>query len=182
MGFLASVTNIAYAVKAAAKGKAVIITTKAAGGQERTTELYHPPGLSSGPTKEDRAVGVVIGTGKRVAVATHNYRLEIEVVDGETILYSTDPDGLEVKGKVSLDTDGNISLNDGTDYAVAYEDLQTQFDELNNKYNKLIQTLSGWTPVLKDGGTALKTALQTATPLNSAADITQAKVDDVRLP
>ncbi len=111
MGWLEKVTGISFKTKGAAPGKAVIIQTIAAGDQERNAEMYHNPGISSGPTKEDRVISVPVGTGTRVIIAAHNYRIEVEVTDGETIIYSTNADGSIVKSQIKLDNAGNIDLN-----------------------------------------------------------------------
>ena len=110
---LEKITDMTYETKGAAPGDAVILKTAAAGEQERTRELYHPPGVASGPTPEDRAVIVPVEGGVKVAVSTHNYRISLEVSAGETVIYSTSADGSEVKSKIALDNDGNIIMNDG---------------------------------------------------------------------
>ncbi|MDC7218649.1 MAG: hypothetical protein PQJ59_01840 [Spirochaetales bacterium] len=110
---LEKVTESTNATKGSAPGPAVILTTSAAGDQERTRELYHPPGVRSAPTPEDRAVIVPVEGGVKVAVATHNYRIALEVSAGETVIYSTKADGSEVKAKIKLDAEGNVAINDG---------------------------------------------------------------------
>lgn len=130
MGRLNIIKGILYKAKGAAPGKAVVLTTKAAGGQERETELYHPPGLSSGPTPEDIGVEVSSGTAGRVTIAAHNYKLEIEVTAGETILYSTSADGETLKSTIKLDTNGNILLNGDSKTFVTFAALNTALQGL----------------------------------------------------
>ena len=125
MGFLEKATAISFAVKGAAPGKAVIIQTIAAGNQERTSEMYHNPGISSAPTKNDRIISIPVGTGTRVAIATHNYRINVEVTDGETKVYSTDATGENVKSVIKLDNAGNIDLNGDSKKFVTYTELNT---------------------------------------------------------
>ena len=125
MGWLGTVTGVFFRKKGAAPGKAVIIQTTASGGQERDREMYHPPGISSGPTKNDRIIEVPAGTGVRVAIAAHNYRINVEVTDGETIIYSTDSAGATVKSQIKLDNAGNIDLNGDGKKFVTYTELNT---------------------------------------------------------
>ena len=135
MGWLEKVTDIAFKIKGAAPGKAVIIQTIAAGDQERNAEMYHNPGISSAPTKLDRVVSVPVKSGTRVIIACHNYRIEVEPDSGETIIYSTNTAGDTVKSTIKLDNAGNIDLNgDGkkfVTYAALNTALQTFITALN---------------------------------------------------
>lgn len=120
---LETITKSEYNKKGSAPGKAVLIKTEAAGGQERKVELYHPPGISSGPTPNDIVVESLEKGGVRVAVATHNYRLEIEVSAGETIVYSTSADGNTKQAEIKLDTSGNIEMNGDSKRFVTHAEL-----------------------------------------------------------
>lgn len=122
MGLLEKATAITFDTKGSAPGKAVIIQTIGAGEQERTAEMYHNPGISSGPTINDRIVKVPIGGGVKVAVASHNYRINVEVIAGETIIYSTNTAGDTVKSQIKLDNAGNIDMNSGTNGAARTND------------------------------------------------------------
>lgn len=130
MGFLTICEAINYETKGSAPGKAVVLTTSAGADQERTSELYHPPGVISAPTKEDRIVEALIGSGKRVSISSHNYRIEIEVSAGETKIYSTNSDGSEVKSLIELDTDGNIKLNGDDKSFVTFAELDTALQNM----------------------------------------------------
>lgn len=125
MGWLRTVTGISFKKKGAAPGKSVIIQTESSGGQERNSEMYHNPGISSGPTKSDRIIEVSAGSGVRVAIAAHNYRIEVEVIDGETIIYSTNTAGDTVKSVIKLDNAGNIDLNGDGKKFVTHAELDT---------------------------------------------------------
>jgi|TARA_Y100000310_G_scaffold344838_1_gene459884 phage gp45-like len=100
--------------------------------------------------------------------------LGLTLADGESALYSST--GAIVHAKAT----GEVQINKGTDYAVQFSELKTQFDELKGKYNSLVNILKTWTVVPADGGAALKTAVVTANPI-STADLTGAKVEKVRL-
>jgi len=125
MGRLVEVVKSVFTTRTTAPGKAVIIHSKASGNVDRTTELYHLPGISSAPTPEDKAIEIPLDGGGRVIVATHNYRLEISVTAGETIIYSTDATGGTKKAEIKLDTDGNIDLNGSSKKLVTHAELNT---------------------------------------------------------
>ena len=122
---ISKITSTEYKRKGSNPGKSLIIKTLAAGNQERETELYNVPGIASGPTPNDIAVEVPSGTSGRIAVATQNYRLEIEVTPGQTKVYSTSTDGATLKSTIILDVDGNISLNGDTKKFVTHAELDT---------------------------------------------------------
>lgn len=170
---LERIMKMFFRKKGAAPGKSVVIQTIAAGNQEHTVELYHPPGVSSGPTENDRVIILPVGSGVKVGIATHNYKIEVEVSAGETILYSTDSDGKEVKAQIKLDTDGNIIMNEGTDHAASFEKLKTEIEKIQNAWDTFAQA---YVP----GGPATQGTPPTAA--QSGANIDNAKVDKVRLP
>ena len=177
MGFLEKATDILFKVKGSAPGKAVIIQTLSAGEQERTAELYHNPGISSAPTVNDRVVTVPIGTASRVIVATHNYRIEVEPLSGETIIYSTDSAGGTVKSQIKLDNDGNIDLNGDTKKFVTYAELNTALQSFITALNVEFATINA-------GAAAAITASGLwLTPLTTGAnslDISAAETTTIR--
>ena len=135
---LETLTDQSFSKKGSAPGKAVVLKTESGGGdvkQERTVELYHPPGISSGPTPQDRVVIAPAGTGVRVAIGTHNYRIEVEPLSGETIIYSTNSDGSVVKATIKLDTDGNIEVNGNSKRFVTYKELDTALQTFKTALN-----------------------------------------------
>ena len=100
---------------------------------------------------------------------------------GESVIFSTSGNGNDLKAYIRLNNDGTMNLNGGSDNLVGFIELKNQFDELNNKYNKLIKTMLAWIPAAGDGGTALKTALIAADPLNSTANIDLIKKDNLKI-
>lgn len=91
-----------------------------------------------------------------------------------------------------IDKDGKIRLNSDADNAVRYSALETAFNELNDKYNKLESALSsviGGTPIPEPGNgspsafqTALAISFSSQAPLPSTADITPSKIDNILVP
>lgn len=177
MGRLNKVTDILFKKKGSAPGKAVIIQTIAAGDQERTAEMYHNPGISSAPTKEDRVISVPIGTGTRVIVACHNYRIEVEPLSGETIIYSTNSAGDTVKSQIKLDNDGNIDLNGDTKKFVTHAELNTALQSFVTALNAELATINA------GAAAAISASGLWLTPLATGAnslDISSAETTTIR--
>lgn len=170
MGRLGRVIKSLFTTRSTAPGKAVVVTTASAGSVKRTAEMYHPPGVSSAPTAEDRVVEVPIGnSGSRVIVASHNYRVEVEPSSGETIIYSTNSAGDTVQAQLKLDNDGNILLNGDSKTFVTHA-------ELDSALQGLITYLNGHahSGVTTGGGTSGPPASPTSLDI-SAAETTTVK-------
>ena len=110
---LGTVDSTTYEKKDPAPGKCVIAKTKGLGGGVTTEEMYQAPGLVSRPPKGARHVRVPVGNGRKciVSIACKNYAVDVEVVEGETTIFSTTADGKTVKARVDLKADGTISVN-----------------------------------------------------------------------
>ncbi|MDC7125784.1 MAG: hypothetical protein PQJ46_09460 [Spirochaetales bacterium] len=188
MGWLEKVTGISFDTKGSAPGKAVLVKTEdpCDTEQNRENEMYHAPGVSSAPTKGDRAIALSLKTGARVIIASHNYQVEVEPSAGETIIYSTNSDGDTVKAKIKLDNDGQIIVNDGEDYAVAYEDLKDAFDQLVKDHNALVTKFNSHTHTVATTGTAAAqsgtAAVVASQASSSSADMSGSKIEKVRMP
>ena len=135
MGRLAEVIGVRFGKKSTAPGNAVLLKTKAGGNVIRETELYHPPGIASAPTEEDQVIELELKPGGRVVLVTHNYKVNIEVSAGETIVYSTDANGGTVKAQVALDNNGNVSINGDSKRLVTYAELNTALQGLITAIN-----------------------------------------------
>ncbi len=125
MGGISKIDSFEIKRKGSAPGKAIVATTEAAGGQERSTEFYQLPGFAAGPTPDDVPVEVRVGTGGRIIVASQNYKITVDVSAGETLIYSTDAAGENIKAQIKLDTDGNISINGEDKVFVTHTELNT---------------------------------------------------------
>lgn len=137
MGRLVQILRSRVGRKRTAPGDAIIVQTAAAGNVVRETELYHPPGVASAPTASDQGVEIPLQASSRVVVATHNYHLDINVGPGQTTIYSTTPNGREVKARIALDNNGNIDLN-GSDKALVTH------AELNNALQVLVAEINAF--------------------------------------
>lgn len=129
--------------------------------------------------------------GSRVFVVdeTDSYKLAIASTDdltpecdpGEKEFYSTDDPVTTKKAKIKLNSDSEVVLNDGTDYAVKYNELKTVVEELQNDLTTLKAAFNTWVVNPADGGAALKTAAAAwyGTPISG--NMANTKVDKVRI-
>ena len=162
-----------------AEGNSVIVTAK--GNAERGTdgELYGTHGVVSRASKKTRGVKIRIGK-LSIIVGAYTYGVEPPDNEGALKLYATDADGNE-KGSHLLDNDGTHVINNGEDWAVRYTALETAFNELKGKHNKLQAAFDAHThPGVESGSSS--TGMTTPSGAESEADITPAKVEEVRLP
>jgi phage gp45-like len=126
-------------------------------------EVFQGIGFISRPAAGGRPEAIVLqlggGTGHPVAVATRDRRLTLAIDEDETaILNSTG-------ALVRITKDGDIVVTAAAGRTVSIDDgsgaaaLAPQAE-----ITSLKSVFDGWTPVLYDGGAALKTALASWTP------------------
>jgi len=151
-------------------GKSLFAKMQGYGGRTIEGEIYQAPGVFARPDITGKVIGVLAQNGGiNIVVCTNDYSYNKAIADGEAVLYSI-IDGI-IKGTVHVDQAGQVILNEGTDYAVAFEDLKREFEELQSQYNT--HTHGGILP----GGASTAT---TSAP--SVADIDTTKVEKVRIP
>jgi hypothetical protein len=145
-----------YKNKDQAPGKAIVIETSEFGGEAvREMEFYQLPGFISSPTKNDVSVNAEIEGGYRLAIASHNYKINVEVKNGETKLYSTDPTGNVKLSEIYLDNTGKIKIsNPVEDFKTLINDLIDLISDLETFGSPTSHTV---TPAKKVELTALKT-------------------------
>ena len=146
MSRLFRVIQFAFRALRNAPGEAIVMQVKGVANDTREIEFYQLPGISSGPTEEDRVITVNMG-GYTVAVASHNYRIGIAPQAGEVIIYSTDAAGNAKQAEVKLTPDGNIELNGSGRTLVTHAELdaalQTFITALNLHTHSGVSTGSG---------------------------------------
>lgn len=141
MARIAEIVKAMFKRRGNSPGKSVVIQLIASGDEEeqRTTELWHAPGISSAPTNGDRAIVLPIGRGSfKVAIATRNHRIEVEPGEGETIIYSTNATGDTVQSTIKLDASGNIDLNGDGKRLVTYGELNTALQSFKTSIDSSI--------------------------------------------
>ena len=105
--------------------------------------------------------------------------------EGESVMFSKTSEG--VKATIYARVDGSLEINGDDDYAVRYSVLKAQFDELNNKFNTFVEVYNIHVhPVpLSQAIFPASTPSSSPTPMSgtaSTADMSEAKVDSVKLP
>ena len=184
MGKIATLIEIAssaFKKIQGAPGKSMTVQIKGLGSGEGESELFHVSGVFSRPVNGTRGVEINLG-GIKVVVATHNYDLDEALDEGETLIYAMNASG-QVLGSILLNSDSEVVINEGTDYAVKYDELKKVVDEITKKIDDLRTVFNSWTVSPNDGGQALKTgvtATWSTTPFSES--IANAKVDKVRIP
>lgn len=139
MGRIGRVVKSLFQRRATAPAQNVVVQLEAAAGENRTAEMYSAPGISSAPSKDDRVVVVPIGRGShRIAIGSHNYRIEVSVAEGEITVYSTTAAGDTVAARIDLDNAGNIDLNGDSKRLVTYGELNTALQSFKTSVDTAI--------------------------------------------
>lgn len=163
-------------------GKSLNANIEDIGNSDSECEIYHIPGIFSLPVKNTIGVCFDVG-GLKIIIGTHNYTIDESIDEGETLIYSMLEDGT-IKSKIYLNKSGEIVANDGTDYAVKYNELKTAFDKLKSDFNSLVSLYNAHIHaipgvMLGGPGTASSPTVSTGSP--STADMSNSKVEKVRL-
>lgn len=156
--------------------KRVLLQVEFVEGDVKTIELMTQVGEDVNPGKNARVIVIEDSESYKLGIATSD-DIEPTVDAGEKEIYSTDSPITTKKAKIKLDKNEQIILNDGTDYAVAYNDLKTAFDQLKSDFDAHVHAAG----TLLDS-TAAPCTGSTAAPVASTADMSAAKVEKVRLP
>lgn len=139
----------------------------------RESALSQPHGIDSIPPKNCNVI-TLTEKERTVIVGIIDQYNRVTEKAGETRLYSTTEDGKTKLFDVYLDTNGNCVFNEGTDNAVAFERLKTEFNELKDKFNNHIHIT---TATVGTGSVGVIKATET----QSTANIDNVKVDKVFL-
>lgn len=157
-----------------------ILTVELADGDDvQTVEYYDDGGRDYLPPDGAEVVIVDVSAAHRVAVAVDD-RQTPAVGKGEQELYSLEADGETKAAKIKLDQAGAITLNDGADFAVQFSALKEAFDKLVEDLNAFILVYNTHTHVAPVGGGA--TGVPSATGTDSAADMSGAKIEKIKVP
>jgi hypothetical protein len=154
------------------------------------SDAFFEPGIY--PQKAD-------GDNGLIESGLNEDRAEIRTRTGDTAIAVLDDETIEIKnasatitiatnGDVSITSDGKIVTNgsesviqNGSDYAVQYTALKSAFDTLKTDFNNhVIWTTSHIHPGVLAGPAS--TGVAVPPPIQSAADMSGAKVTKVRLP
>ncbi len=155
-----------------------VVTSEA--GAAGTADVYGFHGFQSRPAKGVRCLRLSIGKLNFVFSAFSS-TVEPPANPGEVKVYSTDADGVE-QASILLDATGNVIVNAGTNHATQYEALLTAFNQLKADFDGFVTTkfnLHTHPGVSTGSGSTAVTPLVGAA---STADMTPAKVEEVKIP
>lgn len=139
------------------------------GEDTRSIELFSSSDFN--PANGTRVYICNVSDSYQVAVATSD-GLAPEVEPGEVEFYSTDNPVTAKQARIYLNKDGEIILNQGTDFAVRFSALETAFNQLKSDFD--LHT--------HDYNPGPGSSTPTAPPVASTADISGAKIEEILVP
>lgn len=136
-----------------------------------------PYGMDSNPVKDMIAVYAPTGEkGKTVIIGYLNKNQLAEV--GEMRTYSTDSNGA-LKFYIWQKNDGTCEIGGDDDNMVRYSKLEEAFNELKTDFNNLVTVYNSHTHTGVTAGPG-STGTTPAAGQSSSADITPAKIDEIK--
>jgi len=155
----------------------------------QTIEAFRGVGEDYNPPKGSRIIYLAAGNAYKIAVALDDgIEPDESIEEGERELYSSavEADALVRKAKHRFKKNGKHIFNDGEDDAVRYSVLEEAFNELLDSHNALVdfvnQKLIAHTHTAPTGGTSPPLPPITTPANRSLADISDAKVEDIKVP
>lgn len=133
----------------------------------QTVELMTQSGEDTNPPNEARVLITQVGESYLIGICTDDLIVP-SMGPGEKKIYSVASGSIQAF--INFLTTGVLELNGNTDFAVAFNNLKTEFEELQSAYNAHTHTVDG-----NPGTTGTTNTISTA-------DIDNAKVDTVKLP
>jgi hypothetical protein len=148
-------------------------------------ETYGPSGDDSPGLEDDRVyLGSIDGEGRSVVIG--NLVISQGAEAGEKILYSRDANGVlkaqiywKKDGKIEINGDGNIVLQNGTDFAMRFNEFETQINTLKGDLNTFISVYNGHNHPTAPVG-PVSTPSSPGVP--TAADFTNVKISNINVP
>lgn len=119
-------------------GKIIMLEVEESEGEDlQDVQLISLSGIKSRPESGERTVILDFGGGLKISIGIED-GIETSIEEGERDFYSTS--GGIRKASIYLKKDGTLILNDGTDYAVKYNELKSKIDDLKQQLNSFITT------------------------------------------
>lgn len=163
-----------------------MLTVELSDGDDiQTVEYYDDGGTDYRPPDGAEVVVIDVSPSHRVAIAVDDL-LTPTVNEGEKEIYSTDTAGTSKAATILLKNDGTIEILDNTDFAVRYSELETAFNELKSDLNDFVTLYNAHEHTVPPGTDAAGGTTSAHVPVtpasSSAADITGAKIDEIKVP
>lgn len=143
----------------------------------QTVELVTQAGEDTNPPDDSKIIILPVGRAWKTAIAVDD-GIEPSMQPGEKKLYSID--GGAISAFVDFLNTGILQLNGDADFAVRFSELETAFNELKTDFNDFITN----TYNLHNHPTAPVGPVSTpsVTGTESTADISGAKIDEIKVP
>lgn len=157
-------------------GQTNLIQVKGLNSEVITDMEYPTPyGFEAKPTQGQVVFVNVNGNrDQSIALIIHDRENKpTDLEDDETQLYS------KFNNYVKCNKDAEVEVNGSADYAVAYNDLKTAFDELKSDFNTFVTVYNSHNHPTAPTGPVSTPSVAGST---SSADMSPSKVDKVRLP
>ena len=142
-----------------------------------SVEYMSPPGEDSNPPDGAKVLIIDAGRAYKIAIAADD-NIQPSMEEGEKKLYSIS-DGAIV-AFINFLQSGIVEINGNNDFAVRYNELETGFNELKSDFNSFVTTAYNIHshPTAPTGPVSPPSSPGSS----SAADISAAKVNEVKLP
>ena len=148
-------------------------------GDTQEVEEMHIPNFQYRPETGSRGFIARITQAWKICVGIDDKVTKVSLNAGEFYLYSTS--GGLVKANIKGVNDGTLEINGSSDFAVAFNDLKTAFDQLQSDHDALLAEYKIHVHAGVTTG-AGSTSAAGSSLLPSSADIDPAKVLTVKLP
>lgn len=155
----------------------------------QTIEAFKGVGEDFNVPTNSRIIYVAAGNAYKIAIAFDDgIEPDSSIEEGEKEIYSSDLVGVarQRKAKHRFKKDGSHVFNDGEDFSVRFSVLEEAFNQLKDDHNALVdyvnQNLVPHTHTAPTGATGTAMPPITAPANRSNADISDAKVEDIKVP
>jgi len=134
------------------------------------------------PTKDCKMVQIRSTNSQESAIVCSVNKADKSLSVGEKVIYATDADGV-IKASIHLRNSGIVEFSNGTDNAVRYSKLESEFNELKGKFNDLVTKYNAFAAAYAPGGPATQGLPPTMQQgIASEADITLTKIEEIKVP
>jgi len=142
------------------------------------TEQIGPHGFDSNPVKDMAAIyAPTLQQGEPVIIGFLNKK-QIDLNPGESMMFSTDSDGV-LSTFIRMLDDGTMEIGGDADFMVRFNELKSGFDQLKDDFNNHLQNYNTHVhPGVTPGPSSTAVTPSISTP--SMASIDNSKIDEIK--
>lgn len=141
-----------------------------------TVEFMSSAGVDTNPANGSKVLIVDVGSAYKIAIAADD-NIEPSSEEGGNGIYSVSSGA--IAAFINLLSGGTIEINGNNDFAIRFNEMKTAFDELKADLNTFIGVYNGHNHPTAPSGPV---SPPSAPGSSSTADMSGAKVDEVKLP